>query len=64
MAFSFATILRCDPPHDEGSITDALPAEVSETEKRKGFGFSLSTLLPVSSGEPLPVIQNLLQYVQ
>jgi hypothetical protein len=45
-------LLRRDPPDDEGSILDALPTEVSETEKCKGFGLSLSALPPVSSGEP------------
>jgi len=30
----------------------ALPTKVGETQEREGLWFSLSTLLPVSSGEP------------
>ena len=44
--------LRRNPPDDESSVTVALPAVVSETQKRKGLRFSLSTLFPVASGEP------------
>jgi hypothetical protein len=44
-------LLRRDPPDNEGSIADALPTEVGETEKGKGLWFSLSALLPVSSGK-------------
>jgi hypothetical protein len=32
-------LLRRNPPDDEGSIADALPTDVSETEKGKGFWF-------------------------
>jgi hypothetical protein len=44
-------LLRCNPPDDEGSITDTLPTEMSETQKREGLRFSLATLLPVSGGK-------------
>ena len=45
-------LLRRDPPDDEGSIADALPTVVSETQEGKGLRFSLSALLPISSGKP------------
>ena len=44
-------LLRRDPPDDEGSSGE-LPAEVGETQEREGLWFSLSTLFPVTSGEP------------
>jgi hypothetical protein len=46
------SLLRRNPPDDESFVADALPTEVSETQKCKGLRFSLATLLPVSSGEP------------
>jgi len=39
-------LLRRDPPDDEGSVTDALPTEVSKTQEREGLWCSLSALLP------------------
>jgi hypothetical protein len=45
-------LLCRDPPDDVGSVADALPTEVSETQEREGFGFSFPTVLPVSSGKP------------
>ena len=45
-------LLRRNPPNDESSAAVELPTEVSETQEREGFWFSLSALLPVSSGEP------------
>jgi nucleotide-binding universal stress UspA family protein len=36
--------LRRNPPDDESSVTVALPAVVSETQKRKGLRFSLTAL--------------------
>ena len=45
------SLLRRNPPDDESSVAAALPTEVGETQERKGLWFSLSTLLPVSSGE-------------
>ena len=46
------SLLRRNPPDDESSVANALPTEVSETQEREGLWFSLSTLLPVSSGDP------------
>ena len=46
------SLLRRNPPDDEGFVADALPTEVSEAQKCEGLRFSLTTLLPVSSGEP------------
>jgi hypothetical protein len=46
------SLLRRDPPDGESSIGLALPTEVGETQERRGLWFSLSTLFPVSSGEP------------
>src|SRR5438132_6972039 len=46
------SLLRRNPPDDEGLVADALPTEVSETQECEGLRFSLATLLPVSSGEP------------
>jgi hypothetical protein len=42
-------LLRRDPPDDEGSITDALPTEVSKTQEREGLWFSLSALFPIGN---------------
>jgi hypothetical protein len=44
--------LRRDPPDDEGLVANALPTEVSETQECEGLRFSLSALLPISSGKP------------
>src|SRR5207253_10837145 len=44
------SLLRRNPPDDEGLVADALPTEVSETQECEGLRFSLATLLPVSSG--------------
>ena len=51
-------LLRRDPPDDEGSVTDALPTEVSETQEREGLWLPLSTLIPVASGEPPELDQS------
>jgi len=45
-------LLRRDPPDDERSVALALPTEVSETQECEGLWFSLSALLPVTSGKP------------
>ena len=52
------SLLRRNPPDDECFVADALPTEVGETQEREGFWFSLSTLLPVSSGEPPELDQS------
>jgi hypothetical protein len=52
------SLLRRNPPDDEGSVAGALPTEVGETQVRKGLWFSLSTLFPVSSGEPPELDQS------
>ena len=39
-------LLRRDPPDDEGSITDALPTEVSKTQEREGLWLPHSALFP------------------
>src|ERR671931_1566561 len=46
------SLLRRDPPDDEGSVAVALPTVVGETQKREGLRFSLSTMLPVTGGKP------------
>jgi hypothetical protein len=46
------SFLRSDPPYGEGSALVALPTVVGEAQEGEGLGFSLSPLLPVSSGEP------------
>jgi hypothetical protein len=43
-------LLRRDPPDNESSVGE-LPTEVGEAQECEGLWFSLSTLLPVSSGE-------------
>ena len=53
-------LLRRNPPDDESSVADALPTEVGETQERQGLWFSLSTLLPVASGEPAELDQSCL----
>jgi len=35
------SLLRRNPPDDESFVADALPTEVSETQKCKGLGFFL-----------------------
>ena len=57
-------LLRRDPPDDKSSVPDALPTEVSETQKRKGLRFSLSPLLPVPGGEPSEFDQSCLVRMQ
>jgi hypothetical protein len=55
MAISFAAIRLfavIRQTIDEGSIADALPTVVGETQEGKGLRFSLSALLPISSGKP------------
>ena len=52
--------LRRDPPDDESSVTVALPAVVSETQKHKGLRFSLTALFPVPGGEPPKLDQSCL----
>src|SRR5208283_5566828 len=44
-------LLRRDSPDDESSVGE-LPTEVGEAQESEGLWFSLSALLPVSSGEP------------
>jgi hypothetical protein len=46
------SLLRRNPPDGESSIGLALPTAVGEPQEREGLWFSLSALLPVSSGEP------------
>ena len=53
-------LLRRDPPDDEGSITDALPTEVSKTQEREGLWLPLSALFPVANGEPPELDQTCL----
>src|ERR1700750_2427888 len=45
-------LLRRDPPDDEGSITNALPTEVSKTQERAALRLPLPAMSPVASGEP------------
>ena len=54
------SLLRRNPPDDESFVTVALPTEVGETQEREGLWFALSTLLPVSSGEPPELDQSCL----
>src|SRR5450631_3134786 len=51
-------LLRRYTPHSECSIFPALPAIMREAQKRKGFRFPLTTLLPVLSGEPPKLDQS------
>ena len=44
--------LRRFPPDDECPIVPTLPAVAREAQERKGLRPSLSTLLPISGGEP------------
>ena len=53
-------LLRRFPPDDEGSVAVALPTVVREAQEREGLWFSLSALLPVSSGEPPELDQSCL----
>jgi hypothetical protein len=50
-------LLRRNPPDDEGSIGE-LPTEVGKAQECEGLWFSLSTLLPISSGEPPELDQS------
>src|SRR5215471_4579165 len=43
--------LRHDPPEHEGSIANALPTVVTETQEGQGRSVFLSALLPISSGK-------------
>ena len=52
-------LLRRDPPDDESSVGE-LPTEVGEAQEYEGLWFSLSALLPVSSGEPPELDQSCL----
>ena len=52
-------LLRRDPPNDEWSGGE-LPTEVSETQERKSFRFSLATPLSVSSSVPPELDQSCL----
>jgi hypothetical protein len=54
------SLLRRNPPDDESSIAAAPPKEVGETQDCEGLWFSLSTLLPISSGEPPELDQSCL----
>src|ERR1035437_1753018 len=54
------SLLRRNPPDDESSVAVALPTEVSETQEREGLWFSLSSLFPVTSGEPPELDQSCL----
>ena len=58
------SLLRRNPPDDESCVADALPTEVSETQKCEGLRFSLSSLFPVASGEPPKLDQSCLVRVQ
>ena len=52
------SLLRSDPPYGEGSTLVALPTVVGEAQEVEGFWFSLSTQLPVASGEPPELDQS------
>ena len=52
------SLLRSDPPYGEGSALVALPTVVGEAQEGEGLWFSLSPLLPVSSGEPPELDQS------
>jgi hypothetical protein len=52
-------LFRRNPPDDEGSGGE-LPAEVGETQERKGLRFTLAALLSVLSGEPPELDQSCL----
>jgi hypothetical protein len=45
-------LLRRFPPHGERSVAPAPPAEVRETQERKGLRLSFTTLLAISGSEP------------
>ena len=61
MALSFATIRFFAVTHQTMKASSlVLPTEVSEAQKREGLGFSLSTLLSVSSGKPPELDQSCL----
>ena len=52
------SLLRSDPTYGEGSALVALPTVVGKAQEGKGLWFSLSPLLPVSSGEPAELDQS------
>jgi hypothetical protein len=54
------SLLRRNPPDDEGSVAVALPTIVGETQKGEGLRFSLSTLLPGTGGKPPELDQSCL----
>ena len=54
------SLFRGNPPYSEGSALVALPTVVGEAQEREGLWFSLSPLLPVSSGEPPELDQSCL----
>ena len=57
------SLLRRDPPDDESSVGE-LPTEVGEAQECEGLWFSLSTLLPVSSGKAPEFDQSCLVRIQ
>jgi len=56
-------LLRRNPPDDEGSIGEP-PTEVGKAQECEGLWFSLSTLLPVSSGKAPEFDQSCLVRIQ
>jgi hypothetical protein len=52
------SLFRSDPPYGEGSALVALPTVVGKAQESEGLWFSLSPLLPVSSGEPPELDQS------
>ena len=50
----YHSLLRRDPPEDEGAVAVALPTIVGETQERESLRFSLSSLLPVTGKPPEP----------
>ena len=52
-------LLRRDPPDDENSVGE-LPTEVGEAQECEGLWFSLSALLPISSGKAPELDQSCL----
>jgi hypothetical protein len=52
-------LLRRGPPDDQSSVGE-LPTEAGEAQEYEGLWFSLSALLPVSSGKPPELDQSCL----
>jgi len=52
------SLLRRNPPDEEGSVAVALPTVVSETQEHKGLRFSLSALSPVTGSEPPELVAS------